>query len=247
MIAVGCRSNDFGTPGAKEHTISLDTPDEAARFNRRLVNACLRAHTQAESVRPGQLHVAIIGGTELSAELHRTARSVVAYGLDRIDPDKDIKITLIEAADRILPALPPRLSATTAQLLQGLGVDVRVNARVTEVLSDGVQLASGDYIPSELVVWAAGVRGHDVLANLDALEVSHGNRLVVTPTLQTTRDPDIFAIGDCSTSCRRARPGRSRRGHRPRTNRPPMSWPRFVDSSRPSRCSRSSTATSARW
>ena len=61
VIAVGCRSNDFGTPGAKEHTISLDNPDEAARFNRRLVNACLRAHTQAESVRPGQLHVAIIG------------------------------------------------------------------------------------------------------------------------------------------------------------------------------------------
>ena len=202
VIAVGCRSNDFGTPGAKEHTISLDNPDEAARFNRRLVNACLRAHTQAELVRPGQLHVAIIGagatGTELSAELHRTARSVVAYGLDRIDPDKDIKITLIEAADRILPALPPRLSATTAQLLQGLGVDVRVNARVTEVRSDGVQLASGDFIPSELVVWAAGVRGHDVLANLDALEVSSSNQLMVTPTLQTTRDPDIFAIGDCS-------------------------------------------------
>ena len=111
VIAVGSRSNDFGTPGAKEHAIALETPDEAARFNRRLVNACLRAHTQAEPVRPGQLHVAIIGagatGTELSAELHRTARSVVAYGLDRIDPDKDIKITLIEAADRILPGLPP--------------------------------------------------------------------------------------------------------------------------------------------
>ena len=61
VLAIGCRSNDFGTPGAKEHTISLDNPDEAARFNRRLVNACLRAHTQVEPVRPGQLHVAIIG------------------------------------------------------------------------------------------------------------------------------------------------------------------------------------------
>jgi NADH dehydrogenase len=202
VIAVGCRSNDFGTPGAKEHTISLDNPDQAARFNRRLVNACLRAHTQVEPVRPGQLHVAIIGagatGTELSAELHRTARSVVAYGLDRIDPEKDLKITLIEAADRIVPALPPRLSETTLQLLRGLGVDVRVSARVTEVRSDGVQLASGDFIPSELVVWAAGVRGHDVLATLDGLEVSRSNQLVVTPSLQTTRDPDIFAIGDCS-------------------------------------------------
>ena len=202
VLAIGCRSNDFGTPGAKEHTISLDNPDEAARFNRRLVNACLRAHTQVEPVRPGQLHVAIIGagatGTELSAELHRTTRSLVAYGLDRIDPEKDIKITLIEAADRIVPALPPRLSETTLQLLRGLGVEVRVQARVTEVRADGVQLANGDFIPSELVVWAAGVRGHDVLATLDGLEVSGSNQLVVTPTLQTTRDSDIFAIGDCS-------------------------------------------------
>jgi NADH dehydrogenase len=202
VIAVGCRSNDFGTPGAKEHAIALESPDEAARFNRRLVNACLRAHTQAEPVRPGQLHVAIIGagatGTELSAELHRTARSVVAFGLDRIDPDKDIRITLIEAADRILPGLPPRLSEVTMRLLQGLGVDVRVNARVTEVRADGVRLADGDVIPSELVVWAAGVRGPDVLTDLDGLKVSRSNQLVVRPTLQTTLDDDIFAIGDCA-------------------------------------------------
>jgi NADH dehydrogenase len=202
VIAVGCRSNDFGTPGAKEHAIALESPDEAARFNRRLVNACLRAHTQVEPVRPGQLHVAIIGagatGTELSAELHRSARSVVAYGLDRIDPDKDIKITLIEAADRILPGLPPRLSESTLRVLQGLAIDVRVNTRVTEVSAEGVRLASGDFIPSELVVWAAGVRGPDVLAGLDGLEVSRSNQLVVRPTLQTTRDDDIFAIGDCA-------------------------------------------------
>ena len=202
VLAIGSRSNDFGTPGVARHAIALDTPDQAVRFHRRLVNACLRAHTQEEPVRPGQLHVAIIGagatGTELSAELHRTARAVVAYGLDRIDPEKDIAITLIEAAPRILPALPERLSAATEALLRKLGVDVRTSARVTEVTGQGVQLADGTFIPSELVVWAAGVKGPDVLADLDGLEVSRSNQLVVTPTLQTTRDPDILAIGDCA-------------------------------------------------
>ena len=86
-------------------------------------------------VRPGQLHVVIIGagatGTELSAELHRTLRGVVAFGLDKIDPDKDIKITLVEAADRVVPALPPRLSIATARLLGHLGVDIRTGARVS--------------------------------------------------------------------------------------------------------------------
>jgi NADH dehydrogenase len=202
VLAIGSRSNDFGTPGVARHAIALDTPEQATRFHRRLVNACLRAHTQAEPVRPGQLHVAIIGagatGTELAAELHRTARAVVAYGLDRIDPEKDIRITLIEAAPRILPALPERLSAATMALLRKMGVDVRTGARVTEVTDQGVQLADGDFIPSELVVWAAGVKGPDVLADLDGLEASRSNQLVVGPTLQTTRDPAIFAIGDCA-------------------------------------------------
>jgi NADH:ubiquinone reductase (H+-translocating) len=202
VIAIGSTSNDFGTPGVKEYAICLDTPEEAQRFNRRLVNACLRAHTQAEPVRPGQLHVAIIGagatGTELSAELHRTVRGVIAFGLDKIDPDKDIKITLIEAADRVVPALPGRLSDATARLLGELGVEVRTGARVTEVGPDGVHLAGGDFIPSELVVWSAGVRGPDVLRHLDGLEVSPSGQLVVRPTLQTTRDDNIFAMGDCA-------------------------------------------------
>lgn len=202
VIAVGSVSNNFGTPGVQEDAIPLDTPEQARRFNRRLINACLRAHAQNEPVRPGQLHVAIIGagatGTELAAELHRTARSVVAYGLDRIDPSKDIKITLIEAADRILPALPERLAAATTEILRRLHVDIRTGAKVVSIGPDGVRLADGSFVASELVVWSAGVRGPAVLAALDGLEVSRGNQLVVGPTLQTTRDEDIFAIGDCA-------------------------------------------------
>jgi len=202
VIAIGCVGNAFDTPGVKEHAIMLDTPEEAERFNRRLVNACVRAFAQEGPIRPGQLHVAIIGagatGSELAAELHQTARGLVAYGLDRIDPEKDIKFTLIEAADRILPALPERISESVAEILRGLKVDIRCGSRVTEVTAKGVKLADGTFIPAELVVWAAGVKGPDVLAHLDGLEVSRDGRLVVTETLQTTRDPDIFAFGDCA-------------------------------------------------
>lgn len=201
VIAVGSVSNDFGVPGVKEHAIMLDTPEQAQRFNRRMINACVRAYALGGDVRPGQLQVVIIGagatGTELSAELHGTARGVVAFGLDNIDPDKDIKIALLEAGDRILPALPPRISESTAEVLTKLDVDIRTNSRVTEVTGEGVKLASGDFIPSELVVWAAGVQGPRVLASLDGLEVSGSNQLAVKPTLQTTVDPDVFAFGDC--------------------------------------------------
>jgi NADH:ubiquinone reductase (H+-translocating) len=203
VIAVGSVSNDFGTPGVKEHAIMLDTTEAAERFNRRLVNACMRAHAQAGPVRPGQLHVAIIGagatGTELAAELHHTARGVVAYGLDKIDPEKDIRITLIEAAPRILPALPERISNATGDILRKLGVDVRTGAKVMQVDADGVVLAGGSKIMADLVVWSAGVRGPDVLKDLDGLEATRSNQLVVGPTLQTSRDPKIFAIGDCAS------------------------------------------------
>jgi NADH dehydrogenase len=208
VIAIGSVTNDFGTPGASRFAVPLDTPEQAVRFNHRLVNACIRADAQEAPIRPGQLHVAIIGagatGTELAAELHRTARQVVAFGLDRIDPEKDIRIILIDAADRILPALPARVADATLALLKTLGVEVRTGARVSEVRADGVVLGDGQVVPSELVVWCAGVKAPDVLHDLDGLEANRLNQLIVTPTLQTTRDPDIFAIGDCA-SC--PRPG----------------------------------------
>jgi NADH dehydrogenase len=206
VMAVGSTSNDFGTPGVKEFAIPLDTLRQAERFNKRLVNACIRAHAQPEPVRPGQLHVAIIGagatGTELAAQLHRTTRQIAAFGLDRIDPEKDFRITLIEGADRILPALPERISKATEKLLTDLGVVVRAKAKVTEVRKDGIALADGGFIPAELVVWAAGVKGPEFLRNLDGLEVNRSNQLLVKPTLETILDPNIFAMGDCA-SCPR--------------------------------------------
>ncbi|MCU0886870.1 MAG: NAD(P)/FAD-dependent oxidoreductase [Rubritepida sp.] len=202
VIAIGSTTNDFGTPGVRSHAIPLETTEQARRFNRRLLNACIRAQTQVEPIRPGQLHVAIIGagatGTELAAELHRATRQLVAYGMDRINPERDLRLTLIEAAPRILPALPERLSLAATKLLEGLGVTVLAGTRVAAVTAEGVELADGRRIESELVVWAAGVKGPPVLQQLDGLELARMQQLAVLPTLQTTNDPDIFAIGDCA-------------------------------------------------
>jgi NADH dehydrogenase len=202
VMAVGSQSNDFGTPGVREHALKLETVADARRFHMRMVNACVRAHAQRTPLRPEQLHVAIIGagatGVELAAELHHTTREVVAYGLDRVDADKDIRLALIEAAPRVLPALPERLSQSTERLLRKLGVEVHTQAKVAEVLADGVRLADGRILPAELVVWAAGVKGADFLTRLDGLETNRINQLVVRQTLQTTADDAIFAMGDCA-------------------------------------------------
>ena len=186
VIAIGGVINDFGTPGVAEHTVPLETVAQAARFHRRLVNACIRADAKEGPVRPGQLHVAIVcggaTGMEPAAELHRTTREVVAFGLDNIDSERDIRILLIEA--RVLSDLPDRISAATLRLLNEKGVEVRTGARVIEVTADGLRLANGSFIPSELVVRAAGVKASEVLRHLDRLDVNHINQLVVETTLQ---------------------------------------------------------------
>jgi NADH dehydrogenase len=100
----------------------------------------------------------------------------------------------------VLGALPERMSAAASKLLEDLGVRVRTAAKVTGVTATGVQIAGGETIPAELVVWAAGVKASDMLAGLDGLESNAINQLVVRPTLQTTRDDAVFAIGDCAAA-----------------------------------------------
>ncbi len=204
VMAVGSQTNDFGTPGVAEHAIALETPEQAQRFHRQLVNACLRAHMQETPLSARQLQIAIIGagatGVELSAELRHTTRALLSYNLEHIDPERGIRLNLIEAGPRILPALPERIAASATALLGDLGVSVRTSSRVVSVGHEGVLLASGELVPAELVVWAAGVKAPDFLHQLAGLESNRINQLVVKPTLQTTRDEAIFALGDCAAA-----------------------------------------------
>ncbi len=205
VICVGSISNDFGTPGVKEYATALDTTREADRFHKKLVNACIQANTQAAPLRPGQLKVVIIGagatGVELAAELHKSTRELAAYGLDKIEPEGGVRLSIGEASDRILPALPPRLSLATQAELTKLKVEVHTGTRVTGVTAEGVHTQGGGFYPAELVVWAAGIKAPDFLKDIEGLETNRINQLVVGPTLQSSRDEAIFAFGDCA-ACR---------------------------------------------
>ena len=127
VISVGSLTNDFGTPGVKEHAICLETPAQAARFHRRMVNACIRpCPTRTAAARPAHRrhHRRRCWGIELAAEFHNTTRALVLFGLDHIDPGKDIRIVVIEGAQRIPPAVPERVSNAAMRLLDKIGVEV---------------------------------------------------------------------------------------------------------------------------
>lgn len=199
VVAIGSQSNDFGTPGVKEHAFTLDNAWEANLFHRRLVNACFRANYAADS---RVIHINIVGGgatgVELAAELHNTIRVLAAYGLHQFHPESQIRIRIVEASPRILAGLPDYMAEATLQTLNELNVEVLSGERVTAVEAERISTANGKSLPADFTVWAAGIKCADVLRDLDGLESNRLNQLVVKDTLQTTRDDDVFALGDCS-------------------------------------------------
>ncbi|MFZ3191865.1 MAG: NAD(P)/FAD-dependent oxidoreductase [Moraxellaceae bacterium] len=220
VLAIGSTSNDFKTTGAAEHCIFLDSRGQADRFQREFLNLYLQA--QARSLNdpspksPQPLNIAIIGagatGVELAAELHHAAHEFHRYGLNQIRPD-DVTITLIEAADRVLPALPPAVSARAEQQLKEFGIQVLTGRKVIAIHADHVACDGDVQIAASLKVWSAGIKAPDLLKDIAGLETNRINQLVVGTTLQTSRDPNIFAFGDCAsytpTGAERAVPPRA--------------------------------------
>ncbi|HCH6485004.1 TPA: NAD(P)/FAD-dependent oxidoreductase [Vibrio parahaemolyticus] len=196
VMAIGSTSNDFNTLGVRENCIFLDSPEQAHRFRTEMNNEFLKLHAKNGN---GTVDIAIVGagatGVELSAELHNAVKELRTYGFGDLDSSK-LNVNLIEAGERILPALPPRISSAAHQELVKLGVNVRTATMVTKAEKDGLTTKDGEKIPAQIMVWAAGIKAPDFIKDIAGLETNRINQLVVKGTLQTTRDDDIFVIGD---------------------------------------------------
>ncbi|MEZ8797357.1 NAD(P)/FAD-dependent oxidoreductase [Vibrio cyclitrophicus 1F53] len=196
VMALGSTSNDFNTPGVRDNCIFLDSPEQAHRFRTEMNNQFLKLHAKNGQ---GTVDIAIVGagatGVELSAELHNAVKELRTYGFGDLDSSK-LNVNLVEAGERILPALPPRISSAAHSELTKLGVNVRTNTMVTQADSEGLTTKDGDKISAQIMVWAAGIKAPDFMKDIGGLETNRINQLVVKNTLQTTLDDNIFAIGD---------------------------------------------------
>lgn len=208
VLALGSIVNDFGTPGVAEHAVALDTADDARRFHRRLLSLWARNELQAVNQRERTpVRIAIVGGgatgVELAAELMETLSALAGFvphlgGSSSARADAlPVRIHLLEAGPRLLAALPEAVAAQAQADLQGRGIDVRTGVKVTGVTADSVLLGEHS-LPADLTVWAAGIRGPQVLQQLDGLALTRSGQLEVLPTLQTTLDPRVLAMGDCA-------------------------------------------------
>jgi len=195
VVALGSQSNDFGTPGVREHCQFLDSAEQAQKFHTRLLDQFL----QLENRVADEVQIAIVGGgatgVELAAELVDAVHEMGHYG--RIK-NGDLKVTLIEAGAHLLPALPPRLGNSSEKELSNLGVRVLTGTQVAEASSTGFKTKDDEEILAAIRVWAAGVKAPDFLKELDGLTVNRQNQIEVEASLRSKSDPAIFALGDCA-------------------------------------------------
>lgn len=200
VMAVGSTSNYFGVPGAAEHTISLNATEDAERFRLTLLKLLTKASLQKGHDGAAGVDVVIIGGgatgVELAAELREASGVYTSYGFGHLDPVRDVRITLLEGAPRILAPLPERVSGAALKLLDQRGIKVVTDCRVTAIAADHVSVGAQDY-PSDIVVWAAGIKAPAFLATL-GLPVAKGGQLEVTGELQVKGVPGVYALGDCA-------------------------------------------------
>ncbi|MBA2709223.1 MAG: NAD(P)/FAD-dependent oxidoreductase [Tatlockia sp.] len=200
IIAVGSISNGFNIPGVKEFCYTIDNSEQALNFQKHTMKTMMMEFPSHSKNDKHELNIAVVGGgatgVELCAELKYAIEQLTVYGFD-FDPKK-ISVSLIESSNKLLPALPVTLSSSVLELLKKLGVRLYISEQVCEVTPEGIHTKNGAFIPSTVKVWAAGIKAPAFLRNLDGLEVNKINQLIVKPTLQTTLDNSIFALGDCA-------------------------------------------------
>lgn len=200
VLALGSVSNDFGTPGVASHCHFLDSPQQAEAFRHDMLNTFLRYSDPERRAHP-KLTVGIVGagatGVELAAELFDASKMLHSYGFTALDSGK-LDVHLIEAAPRILPALPERFGRTVHRELEKLGVNIHTDTRVTCADEEGFVTADGKRIETDLSVWAAGIRAPAFLSEL-GLSTERNHQIKVNATLQCLDDERIFAFGDCAS------------------------------------------------
>ena len=198
VVAVGSLSNDFGIEGVKAYSRQLDSREEAELFHKAFTAQMHRVNA-ADKVAGSELNVVIVGGgatgVELAADMHNVVQRLAEYGFEHFSKER-LKVRLIEAADELLPRLPPRIGISVKSELGKIGVDVRTGTMIAKVEEKAVFTSEGEAIPADLSVWAAGVKAPQWIAD-SGFPVDRLGRIEVEPDLRVQGMSGIHAIGDC--------------------------------------------------
>ena len=201
IVATGSTHSYFGRDDWALHAPGLKSIEDALEMRKRILFAYEAAEREPHADhRKDWLTFVVVGGgptgVELAGALAEISRMSLAHDYRNFDP-REAKVILVEGLPRLLTAYPEKLSAKAKRSLERLGVEVRLNTRVTEVTESGVR-AGQDWIGTRTVLWGAGVAASP-LARSFGIPLDRAGRVPVTPELQVPGHPEAYVVGDLAT------------------------------------------------
>jgi NADH dehydrogenase len=210
VLALGAVARTLPIPGLVDHALGFKNLADAIHLRNHVLaqlEAAVARSDVHESVAPNLTFVFVgagYAGVEALAELSDLVDDALRYypELRRLEP----RWVLVDAAPTILPEIPRGLGSYAARLLARRGVDIRVETTLESVGPHEAVLSDGERIPTNTVVWTAGVRPHPLLQEW-GLPVDERGRVVVDETLRVDGHERLWSLGDCARVPNRATPG----------------------------------------
>jgi NADH dehydrogenase len=200
LIALGSVSRTLPIPGLAEHAVGFKSLADAIYLRNHVVEALEEANATEDVARRDQLLTFVFvgggyAGLEALAELQDFAADAMeSYPRARLH---GMRWVLVEAADHVLPEIDPELAAYALHELRGRGIDIRLNTTLEEVGADFARLSSGETLPTQTVVWTAGVAPQPILRELN-LPLDERGRVPVDSYLRVQGLDSVWAIGDAA-------------------------------------------------
>jgi NADH dehydrogenase len=198
IVAAGAVTNDFGVDGVAEHAYPLKNVPDAVNLRNHVLRQFERFDRDAAATAPGALTFVLVGGGPTGVEM---AGALVEL-FDTLDGDfatfdtrEQARCLLLEMQDDLLPPYAEPLRDYTRTTLEARGVDVRTSTTVARVEAGAVHLEDGPSIPTQTLIWAAGVQASPV-ADLLQAEQAWDGRVVVNDDLSVPDASDVYAVGD---------------------------------------------------
>jgi len=207
VVAAGANQSYFGNDHFERWAPGMKSIDDALELRSRIMGCFEQAEvTEDEAERRRLLTFVVVGagptGVEMAGQIAELAQRTLKNSFRRIDPGR-ARIILIDAAPSVLPPFGPKLGNAARRRLEELGVEIQLNAMVTDVDYSGIEVKDPDgslrRIDSTCKIWSAGVQASplgQMLADQTSAEVDRAGRVLVNPDLSLPGHPEIFVIGD---------------------------------------------------
>ncbi|WP_304119251.1 NAD(P)/FAD-dependent oxidoreductase [Mycolicibacterium bacteremicum] len=207
ILAAGAGQSYFGNDHFAEWAPGMKTIDDALELRGRILGAFEQAERSSDPERRKKLLTFVVvgagpTGVEMAGQIQELSDQTLKGSFRHIDPT-EAHVILLDAAPAVLPPMGEKLGLKAKERLEKMGVEIQLNAMVTDVDRNGITVKDKDgtlrRIESACKVWSAGVQasplGKDLAAQSDT-EVDRAGRVVVNPDLSIPGHPNVFVIGD---------------------------------------------------